>query len=63
MPATQKITLGEMRAASVRGLLICCSDYHCSHAASFDGLTAGQRGPVQNGAQALLRRFAWANNE
>ena len=27
----QKITLGEMRAAGVRGLLIYCSDYRCSH--------------------------------
>jgi hypothetical protein len=33
MPALtrQKITLGEMRAGGVRGLLIYCSDYHCSH--------------------------------
>jgi hypothetical protein len=27
----QKITLGEMRASGVRGLLIYCSDYQCSH--------------------------------
>jgi len=27
----QKITLGEMRSAGVRGLLIYCSDYRCSH--------------------------------
>jgi len=27
----QKITLTDMRAAGVRGLLIYCSDYHCSH--------------------------------
>ena len=27
----QKITLAEMHAANVRGLLIYCSDYHCSH--------------------------------
>ena len=33
MPATrpEKITFGEMRAAGVRGLLIYCSDYKCSH--------------------------------
>jgi hypothetical protein len=34
MPVTarpQKITLAEMRASGVRGLLIYCSDYHCSH--------------------------------
>jgi hypothetical protein len=27
----QKNTLAEMRAANMRGLLIYCSDYHCSH--------------------------------
>jgi hypothetical protein len=27
----QKITLGEMRAMGVRGLLIYCADYRCSH--------------------------------
>jgi hypothetical protein len=30
-PRQQKITFGEMRAASVRGLLVYCSDYKCSH--------------------------------
>ena len=32
----RKITLAEMRAAGVRGLLIYCSDYHCSHAVRLD---------------------------
>jgi hypothetical protein len=27
----QKITLGEMRSSGVRGLLIYCADYRCSH--------------------------------
>jgi hypothetical protein len=27
----QKITLAEMRASGVRGLLIFCADYKCSH--------------------------------
>src|SRR5260370_35802889 len=27
----QKITLGEMRAAAVRDLLVYCADYKCSH--------------------------------
>jgi hypothetical protein len=27
----QKITFAEMRAAGVRGLLVYCSDYYCSH--------------------------------
>jgi hypothetical protein len=33
MPALtrQKITLAEMRAAGVRGLLVYCSDDRCSH--------------------------------
>jgi hypothetical protein len=26
-----KITLGEMREMGVRGLLVYCSDYRCSH--------------------------------
>jgi hypothetical protein len=30
-PRQQKITLGEMRASGVRGLLVYCSDYKCSH--------------------------------
>jgi hypothetical protein len=30
-PALQKITLGEMRSSGVRGLLIYCADYRCSH--------------------------------
>jgi hypothetical protein len=28
---TQKITFGEMREKDVRGVLIYCADYHCSH--------------------------------
>jgi hypothetical protein len=31
MTRPQKITLGEMRSSGVRGLLIYCADYHCSH--------------------------------
>jgi hypothetical protein len=31
MKRPQKITLGEVRAMDIRGLLIYCSDYHCSH--------------------------------
>jgi hypothetical protein len=27
----QKITLGEMRDMGVRGVVIYCADYHCSH--------------------------------
>jgi hypothetical protein len=40
MPAPtrpQKITLAEMRASRVRGLLIYCSDYHCSHWTAISG--------------------------
>ena len=34
-----KITIAEMRASGVRGILICCSDYRCSHSttANADG--------------------------
>jgi hypothetical protein len=31
MSRPQKITFGEMRESGVRGILIYCSDYHCSH--------------------------------
>ena len=32
MPARpQKISLGEMRSSGMRGLLIYCADYRCSH--------------------------------
>jgi len=33
----QKITLADMRAAGVRGLLVYCSDYHCSHWTAISG--------------------------
>jgi hypothetical protein len=33
----QKITLGEMRAGGVRGLLIYCSDFRCSHWTAISG--------------------------
>jgi hypothetical protein len=33
----QKITFGEMRASGVRGLLIYCSDYKCSHSTAISG--------------------------
>ena len=40
MPAVtrpnQKITFAEMRAAGVRGILVYCSDYHCSHWTTLD---------------------------
>ena len=31
MKRPQKITLGEMRKMVIRGLLVYCSDYKCSH--------------------------------
>jgi hypothetical protein len=33
----QKITFAEMRASGVRGLLIYCSDYKCSHSTAISG--------------------------
>src|SRR5438552_15555356 len=33
----QKITFGEMRSSGVRGLLIYCWDYHCSHSTAISG--------------------------
>src|SRR5258708_39148450 len=34
---TRKITFAEMRAAGVRGVLIYCSDYKCSHWTTISG--------------------------
>jgi hypothetical protein len=36
-PADQKITFAQMRASGVRGLLIYCSDYRCSHWTAISG--------------------------
>jgi hypothetical protein len=36
-PTRQKITFAEMRATGVRGLLIDCSDYRCSHSVAISG--------------------------
>jgi hypothetical protein len=40
MPATdrpQKVTFADMREAGVRGLLIYCADYRCSHSIALSG--------------------------
>src|SRR3954464_13661335 len=37
MVMPQKITFGEMREMGVRGLLVYCSDYHCSHWTAISG--------------------------
>jgi hypothetical protein len=33
----QKITFGEMRRSGVHGILIYCSDHHCSHYIAISG--------------------------
>jgi hypothetical protein len=33
----QKITFAEMRSSGVRGLLVYCADYHCSHCLAISG--------------------------
>jgi len=37
MTREQKITLGEMRASGVLGLLVYCADYRCGHLAKIGG--------------------------
>ena len=32
----QKITFGEMRASGIRGILVYCADYRCSHSVEID---------------------------
>jgi hypothetical protein len=49
----QKITLAEMRASGVRGLLIYCSDYKCSHSTAI----SGDRWPDQVRLSDLEPRF------
>jgi hypothetical protein len=34
---SQKITLADMREAGIRGLLIYCADYRCSHSIAVSG--------------------------
>jgi hypothetical protein len=34
---SQKITFGEMRDMGIRGLLIYCADYRCSHSIAMSG--------------------------
>jgi hypothetical protein len=31
----QKITFGELREMGLRGVLVYCADYHCSHSLAF----------------------------
>jgi hypothetical protein len=31
MPRPEKITFGDMRSSGVRGILVYCTDYRCSH--------------------------------
>jgi hypothetical protein len=37
MERPHKITFAEMRSSGVRGLLIYCSDHHCSHWTAISG--------------------------
>ena len=37
MKSPHKITFGEMREMGVRGLLVYCSDYHCSYWVAISG--------------------------
>jgi hypothetical protein len=37
MDRPQKITFAEMRASGVRGLLVFCADFHCSHRIAING--------------------------
>jgi hypothetical protein len=54
-----KITLAEMRSAGVRGLLIYCSDYHCSHWTAI----SGDRWPDDVRLSDLEPRFTCASSK
>jgi hypothetical protein len=38
-----KITFAQMRNSGVRGILVYCSDYKCSHSLAISGGTVGMR--------------------
>jgi hypothetical protein len=62
MPALtrqKKITFGEMRAAGVRGLLIYCSDYRCSHSTTM----SADRWPDDVRLSDLEPRFNWRSDK
>lgn len=42
MARQRKITLGEMREMSTRGLLVYCSDYRCSHSTELGTAEVGK---------------------
>ena len=47
--APDKITFGEMREMGVRGLLIYCADYRCSHSIASVVITASGRSTPPRG--------------
>ena len=40
LASPQKITFAEMRESGLRGLLVYCADYRCSHSVAFGGEAA-----------------------
>jgi hypothetical protein len=44
----QKITFGEMREMGIRGLLVYCSDYHCSYWIAISGDSMARSRPTLN---------------
>lgn len=58
-----KITFGEMRASGVRGLLVYCSDYKCSHSTApfVNCFTYAERGLIYQapGVQRALEVAEW----
>jgi hypothetical protein len=57
----QKITFGEMREMGLRGVLIYCADYHCSHSVAVSAdLVARRSTAVGYRATLCLRRLRQA---
>jgi hypothetical protein len=54
----QKITFGEMRAMGVRGLLVYCSDYHCSHWTRSAAISGLMMFGCQTSSSALRAKLA-----
>ena len=46
-----KISFGEMRDSGVRGILVYCADYHCSHSVAVRRRRHRESGPLHSLAQ------------
>ena len=58
MERPPKITFGEMRESGVRGILVYCADYRCSHSIAVNADNLQKVGPDCIGGAIYWRRIA-----